>query len=111
MRKSASDGQRRKRRNPNPRFQRNLLRRLERPAYRNGKIQKMCERAMSGLIEADTRQIACWVYCEIAHRGDRFQDHHYYAVRRAMRSMGYVPVGRGGGQGRAIVWRSGDQNR
>jgi hypothetical protein len=98
-------GQRRKRRNPNRRFQRNLDRRLARPAFRNGKIQKMCKRAMDGLIEADTRAIMSWTHVEMHHRGDRFRDHHYRDVRRALRSMGYVPIGRAGGRGRPLIWR------
>jgi hypothetical protein len=104
-RKTGSDGQPRKRRNPNPRFQRNLQQRLERPAYRNGKIQKMVERAMDAFGgEASTAEVITWTHCEIFHRGEQFSPRQYQTVRRALQSMGYVRTRRGGGQGRPWVW-------
>ena len=106
-RKSALDGQRRKRRNPNRHFRRNLLQRLARPAYRNGKHQKMIARVVDAFGgEASTAQVIRWTHCDLFHRGVGFQPHHYLAVRRALRSMGYVPIRRAGGMGRPWVWGS-----
>jgi hypothetical protein len=107
-RKSAPDGQRRKHANRNRHFRRNLLHRLERPAYRNGKHQKMIARVMAAFGgEASTAQVIRWTHCDLFHRGGRFLPRHYHVVRHALRSMGYVPIRRAGGMGRPWVWGSG----
>jgi len=91
-----------------PRIPHNLQQRPERPAYRNGKIQKMVVRVMDAFGgEASTADVIRWTHCELFHAGDRLQPYHYLAVRRALSSMGYVPIRRAGGMGRPWVWGSG----
>jgi lysozyme family protein len=79
--------------NPSNRRLRNLAKRPARPAYRNGRVQRMVERAIEALRLANTVEIMKWAYVERLHRGEGFERHHYRAALRALRQMGAVPIG------------------
>jgi lysozyme family protein len=101
----ALDTHRREHANPSNRRLRNLAKRPARPAYRNGRVQRMVERAIEALRLANTVEIMKWAYVERLHRGEGFERHHYRAALRALRQMGAVPFGRSEGRGRPLIWR------
>jgi hypothetical protein len=74
------------------------------PAYRNGRIQRLVERALFSLGVASTSQFCTWAYCEAWHREGHLRRHYYEAARRALEQMGAVRVGRGEGPGRPIMY-------
>src|SRR5262249_31205886 len=93
---------------------RNLSRRPARPAWRNGAIQRACERALTALGGTITTSDAIgWAY---AHRllilGERRHDNMGRAVRKALESIGAIRIGRAARpSARPTVWRMPDRPR
>lgn len=84
---------------------RNLRQRPAKPALRNGRIQKGCLRALWAFETASTAQALEFAYALKLHRGE-LRHCDYYSVRRALASIGAVPIGRSRrGSGRAMLWK------
>jgi hypothetical protein len=100
----AVDAHHRKHDDPKSRMPANLRHRPAKPAYRNGKHQRLVERALHSLGVASTAQFCTWCYAESWYRTGSLRHWHYEAARRALRQMGAVPIGRGEGSARPIMW-------
>jgi hypothetical protein len=87
-----------------PVWQRNLAQRLARPAFGNGRLQRLARRALIVLGEATTSQVMEWTCCRKRLHGRRIECHDYRAARRALDRVA-VRVGRARSIGRPILWR------
>src|SRR4029077_16783469 len=90
----------------NPASLQNLAQRPARPAQGNGRVQVAAKRVLDLFPEVSTAQAIEFSHAaRILLHGLPLKPQHYRAVRRALRQVGAIPVGRGGGMGRPIVWR------
>jgi len=96
--------QRPRSRQRNPKFMRNLSRRLAKPALNNGRLQRMSRRALRMLGAASTSQIMEWTCSLKLLRGHRLTNHDNRAARRALDRIA-VRIGRAKTIGRPILWR------
>src|SRR5262245_34285921 len=88
-----------------PSWRRNLAKRLPRPAYRNGKIQRACRRAMGARETATTSELVRIAYVRrVLLHGKPLRPDQYRHVHRAMEQIGAVRIRRGGGRGRPWIW-------
>jgi hypothetical protein len=94
MRAHKSNGTRRK-----------IPQRPERPGYRRGRCQLAARRAAYAFGDTlSTRDAALFCYAnKILMRGERLKPHHYKTIRRALELIA-VPIGRGDGRGRPVLW-------
>jgi hypothetical protein len=83
---------------------RNLRKKPAKPALGRGRLQRQCRRAfLAEGEELTTTTILDWAYCR--RRGSPLPLGLYWALHRALRQIGAVPIGRAGTLGRPIVWR------
>ena len=93
-------------RSMNKRSLRNLAHRLPAPAKGNGRVQVAAKRVLSLAEEVSTADAIQFSHVRrILLAGLPLKPQHYRAVRRALRQIGAIPVGRGGGMGRPTLWR------
>src|SRR5262245_30355354 len=92
---------------------RNLSRRPARPSWRNGPVQRACQRALIALGgTATTSDAIGWAFARrLLILGERRHDNMGRSVRRALASIGAIKIGRAGGSARPIVWRLPDRPR
>ena len=91
--------------------QRNLAQRPVRPAAGNGRLQRAVRRALLvGDGEVTTAQVADWGYVRRLLVQSALEPQHYRHLRRALRQIGAVPIGRAGGRGRPTIWRFKDSS-
>jgi hypothetical protein len=89
-------------------WSRNLAHRPRAPAAGNGRLQRAVMRALIvGNGQTTTASAATWAYVRRMLTRPRLQPQHYRHIRRALRQMGAVPIGRStGGRGRSLIWRA-----
>lgn len=89
----------------NPKWQRNLKRRLAKPALGNGRVQRACKMAFIAFDGPITTSDAiAWAY----PRHDRRPNHLNVAVRRALVGIGAIQVGHARTRGRPWLWAQHD---
>jgi len=78
------------------------LQRLPQPNLGRGKLQVVIRRLF---LLSDTISSADVARTRHCRRQRPLSVGNYAAVRRTLRQMGAVPIGRAGGQGRPLLWR------
>jgi hypothetical protein len=83
-----------------------MSQRPPKPALGRGRLEVAARRVpWIGDGTTTTAIAASYGYARKLHQGRGLTPRDYEAVRRALRSLGAVPVGRGGGRGRGLIWK------
>ena len=83
---------------------RKLPQRPPKPAWNRGRLQ-MAARRVLGDGTTTTAIAASYGYALKLHQRRGLTPRDYEAMRRALRQVGGVPIGRAGGRGRPTIWR------